>query len=111
LLEPIVKKLNVQYYYSTSGQGTRSEENFRTIKHKLEDAKIPITVVVGGAVITVGELLELAVGDVVRLDRLVDAPWDIIVGRGPKFVGKPGILNKKISVQVTGVVKEDSKYE
>jgi flagellar motor switch protein FliM len=108
LLEPVVKKLNVQYYYSTSGQGLKSGENFNTIKHELENTKIPIHVLVGSAVITVNELLELAAGDVVKLDRPLDAPWDIIIGKTPKFTGKPGISNKKVSIQVTGLIKEDN---
>jgi flagellar motor switch protein FliM len=109
LLEPIVKKLNVQYYYSTSGQGIHNEESFQAIQHELSNTKIPVSVLVGATGITVGELLELSVGDVVKLDRPVDTPWEIILGDHPKFVGKPGISNKKLSIQVTGLVKEDSK--
>ena len=111
LLEPIVKKLNVQFYYSASGQGEKSEEKFNTIKHELESAKIPIRVVVGSTVINVGELLELAVGDVIKLEKKTTEDWDIIVGEKPKFIGKPGIFHKKVAVQVTGVIEEDKEHE
>lgn len=49
--------------------------------------KVKLTVVLGGAEVTVGKLFSLSVNDVVALDRAVDAPVDIrlddkVIARG-----------------------------
>ena len=105
VLEPIINKLNVNYYYSSNTR--RSDANFsNSISSRLQDTSIPIKVLVGNAVITVAELLELNVGDVVPLERSIDDDMEVIIGNTTKFLAKPGIYSNRSSVRITKIVEE-----
>ena len=53
--------------------------------------------------ITVGELLDVRKGDVIRLDRGAEAELPILAGKRARFLGRPGTLGGNRAVQVTGV--------
>lgn len=109
VLEPIVDKLTVHFYYSAAQK--TSATNMNTIQRKLQNTKVPLRVVVGTTTISVKELLELSAGDVIQLDKNVNAELEVIIGQRPKFICRPGIFGNKISVQVTGVIEEGEKDE
>jgi len=108
VLEPILDKLNVHYYYSTAAQ-ERSPANIAAIRNKLENTTIPIKVVMGKTVITVRDLLALSVGDVIPLNRNISQELDIVIGNRAKFLGKPGVFANRMAIQVTGIVEEESE--
>ncbi|MDD4802262.1 MAG: flagellar motor switch protein FliM [Syntrophomonas sp.] len=110
VLEPIVSKLNVHYYYSTSGKKS-TPENMEAIQNKLESTYIPIKAVLGRTVITVKDLLELAPGDVIPLKRNILEELELLVGQRTKFWGKPGLFGKQMSIQITKVVEEVNEDE
>ena len=61
---------------------------------------------------TVEELLYLAVGDVISLDRKIDDPLLIKVGDVPKFTAQPGHLKNKMAVQIIDtLIREDDDDE
>lgn len=104
VLEPIISKLSVHFYYSTSGKAV-TPENVASIQSKLENTNIQIKVILGKAVITVKDLLELSVGDVVPLDRNCKDDLELQIGQRTKFYGRPGIHGNKVAVQVSQVVE------
>lgn len=110
VLEPIIGKLSVHYYYSTVGK-TASAEDMQAMQMSLEDAYVPVRAVLGHTVITVRDLLDISVGDVIPLERNVREEVDVQVGNSTKFVGRPGIYGNRLAVQITGVVEEDENYE
>lgn len=110
VLEPIIGKLSVHYYYSTVGK-TASAEDMQAMQMSLEDAYVPVRAVLGRTVITVRDLLDISVGDVIPLERNVREEVDVQVGNSTKFVGRPGIYGNRLAVQITGVVEEDENYE
>ena len=105
VLEPVVNKLNVHYYYSSTVKERRTDSS-EHIKMRLKDTVIPIRVVLGRAVITVKDLLELSVGDVITLNKGVNEELEVIIGQRPKFMARPGTLNERVAVQITRVVEE-----
>jgi len=105
VLEPIVAKLNVHYYYATSGKKS-SREDSEAIQNKLESTSVPIKCVLGRTVITVKDLLELSVGDVIPLKRETKEELELLIGHRTKFWGKPGLFGNKMSIQITRVVEE-----
>ncbi|HEX3011060.1 MAG TPA: flagellar motor switch protein FliM [Syntrophomonadaceae bacterium] len=110
VLEPIMSKLSVHYYYSSSNQKV-SRDNIAAIKAKLQNSVIPIKIILGQTQITVKDLLELSVGDVVPLDRNCCEELEVRIGQRTKFLGKPGVYGNKLSVQVTRVIEEDNANE
>lgn len=110
VLEPIMGKLSVHYYYAKSGKNG-SAENMDLIQHRLENAYVPVKAVLGRSVITVRDLLELSSGDVIPLERGIQEELEVIIGQQTKFMGKAGIHENKMAIQVSRVVEEVDDYE
>ena len=110
VLEPILDKLNVHYYYSSSSQKA-TQENIDSIRNKLQNTIVPVKVILGTTSITVRELLELNVGDVVPLERNIKNDLEVVIGQRTKFLGKPGVYENRMSVQVSYIVEEGNEDE
>ncbi|MGE5417125.1 MAG: flagellar motor switch protein FliM [Acidobacteriota bacterium] len=104
VLEPVIGKLSVHYYYSSTVK-SRSQGNIDVIKNRLQDTVIPLKVVLGKTVITVKDLLDLNVGDVIPLERSVQSPLEVIIGHKTKYLVTPGVSGNKVSVQVIKVIE------
>ena len=110
VLEPIVSKLSAQYWFST----TRKEatgENINDMKNRLSKVNLPVVAELGTAEITVGELLDLSVGDVIRLDKKAKEDIDVFVNDNHKFTGKVGKSASNLAIEISSMVEEDDWEE
>jgi len=105
VLESITGKLNVNYYYSSSVK-ERSKDSALVLKNRIENAMVPVKILIGSTVITVRELLELAPGDVIPLERRLDEDFEVVIGQKPKFRGKPGVVGNRLALKITEIVSE-----
>lgn len=105
VLEPILDRLNAQIWFARSNKSS-SAQSFAAIQQRLNQAQIKVTVELGKAIINVGELLHIAIGDVILLDQPVKGLLDIKVGNQVKFKGSPGVSANKMAVQVGKVTRE-----
>ena len=55
--------------------------------------------------ITIQDFLLLDVGDVIELNKSIDAPLTIKIGEVPKFIGQPGKVGKKLAIQILDILK------
>jgi flagellar motor switch protein FliM len=110
VLEPILEKLSVHYYYSSSSQKA-TQENIDSIRLKLENTRVPVKVLLGTTTISVKELLELNIGDVVPLERSIRNDLEVVIGQRTKFLGKPGVYENRMSIQVSQIVEEGNEDE
>lgn len=102
MLEAILPKLSARQWFSR--RGARQEEIIQRLKSKLENIEVPIVVELGTAEITFEELLNLKIGDVIKLDKLLMDPLLVKVGDQPKYLGRPGRVGKNIGVKILGNV-------
>lgn len=78
----------------------------------VEAAKIPVVVELGRAELFFQDLLYLEVGDCIKLDVEVTAPMKLKVNDKTKFLGRPGVKDSKMSIQITKVIAEgDEEFE
>jgi flagellar motor switch protein FliM len=77
--------------------------SFRLSKELLE-APLDVSVEVGGAVISLNDLLGLVPGDTIMLDTPCTSDLTVKVGGVPKFTGMPGIRHGNKALQITNVV-------
>ena len=75
------------------------------LTRELRQAPLELAVELGSATITLDELLHLAPGDTVMLDRQEHEPLLVKVGDIPKFNGSPGVSHGNKAVLVTGTVQ------
>jgi flagellar motor switch protein FliM len=107
-IEPIVNKLSVQFWYSSVRKGTTTE-NMAVLKDKLSTVDVNIVAEVGKIDIPVRDVLSLRIGDVVLLYNVqVGDPFALNVGNKKKFLCQPGVIGKKMAVQV---VKKTAELE
>jgi flagellar motor switch protein FliM len=106
VLEPIMPRLSVHYWMQTQKKESSPEEE-KALEERIRLAKLPIIAELGTAVITIEEFLQLEVGDVIELEQSIHQPLLVKVGNIPKFIGQPGKRNKKLAVQILGMVKGD----
>jgi flagellar motor switch protein FliM len=103
VIEPLMDRLNTQAWFSSGSRKAGSEDDRLKLADGLRGARLPITVELGSTTVTVGELLDMHHGDVIRLDRSADSELPILAGKRARFVGRPGTLGGNRAVQVTGL--------
>jgi len=110
-LEPIIGKLSAQYWYSSVRRGTTTE-NLNVLKEKLSTVDINVVAEIGKIQIPVRDVLSLRVGDVIRLYNVrVGDPMTLNVGNKKKFLCRPGVIGKKMAVQIVKKLAELEQEE
>jgi len=112
-IEPIIGKLSTQFWFSTVHRGTTTE-NLTVLKEKLATVDVDVVAEIGKINIPVREVLSLQVGDVIQLyNTRVGDPYSLNVGNKEKFLCRPGVVGKKMAVQVIRKIAdvEQEKFE
>jgi flagellar motor switch protein FliM len=99
-IEPIISKLSAQYWYSSIRKGT-TDENLAIIQGRLENVELLVVAEIGEVSITMAEVLDLKVGDVVKLpDTKINSDMVLRVGGRKKYKCRPGVIGSRIAVQI-----------
>ncbi|BBN98665.1 flagellar motor switch protein FliM [Sporolactobacillus terrae] len=106
VLEPIIPKLSMHYWMNEKKSETTNEE-LQALKKNVAHSAVPLTAVLGHSKIKVRELMNLSVGDVIKLDEHLDQPLIIQVSGFPKFIGQPGKRKHQLAVQVIKKITEE----
>jgi flagellar motor switch protein FliM len=105
-LEEVISKLNFQHLspLAHSGKGGIRHE---VLSKQMLSTKVPVVGMLGNTHITIGELMNLEVGDVLRINRKVDQELEIFVNQRKKFFGKAGVTDGHKSVKIIRAATED----
>jgi len=103
-IEPIKNKLNASF----QTESDRADKEWTSkLEEHLRNAETNVLVNLGSAHITVGDLVNLNVGDVIPLQQDADGELEVQVEGVPKFKCFFGISRGNRAVQVTRLVEED----
>jgi len=106
VLEPIISKLTSRYLVSFAGHAAEADQQTRsTIFSELSTTSMDIAVEMGTIEISLGDLLNLQVGDCLRLGRSPNDAIDVRVGPHLRYLARPGTLRKKFAAQIVGVIE------
>ena len=100
-LEPIKSKLSVGF------QSEQLEVDFiwiNRIKEQIMGTTANLLVKLGGADITVRDLMELEPGDIIQLHSDATLPLDVLVEGLPKFKGIPGLSKGNRAIKITDIL-------
>lgn len=100
LLKPITTKLSAQRWFSSSIK-KNTGKHAGVLAKRLERTSIELSVKLGSTMFSVTDLLNMKVGDVVKLDREQHEDVDVMVDNRTKFRGKPGIRGKKLAIYIS----------
>lgn len=105
-LESVMDKLNTKYWFSTM-QDRDQLQYVETIESLISKAAIPVKTILGNSTISVNDLVNLQVGDIIRLDSKVDDELSVYVGNINKFKALPGASGDCYAVRITSIVREE----
>lgn len=106
VLEPVMSKLTTTFWVASSISKQPTEEHNNALQRKLEKTLIPMVVELGRAIVSVQELVELTVGDVLQLETKSEQDLSVLIGQKEKFRCRPGLAGNKLAVQITKIVTE-----
>jgi flagellar motor switch protein FliM len=110
-IEPIIGKLSAQFWYS-SARRAATNENLNTLKEKLSTVEVDVVAEIGKINIPIKDVLSLRINDVVRLFNVrVGDPFSLNIGNKKKYLCRPGIVGKKVAVQIIKKTEELEKEE
>ena len=99
-IEPIISKLSSQFWFS-SVRRSSTTQYLGVLKDKLSTVGMDIVAELGSIVVPVRDVLNLRVGDTIRLSNVkVGDPLTLSVGDQKKFLCQAGVIGKKMAVQI-----------
>lgn len=107
--DTVLSKLSSQKHSSvrpSKYNGTTARE---ILSSHLEQTYLPISVEFGRGTISINELIELQVGDILKLATKISDDPQVKVGSRVLFEGRPGLVNKHKAIKVTQKVFTNNK--
>lgn len=78
------------------------------IMNQINRTELEVTGVLGAVEVLSQELIDLEIGDIIKLNQPYDSPVDLVVGSTPWFRGEIGSFNKKRAVAIGESLKRGS---
>lgn len=104
VIEPIVKNLNAQYWFSSTRE-KQTAEHIAQLKERLNDALVEVDAILGSTQLTVEDFLYLHPGDVIRLEKKVEENAELKIGNNYKYEAVVGAKNRHKAIQIVGVAE------
>ena len=110
-IEPIISKLSSQFWFS-SVRRSSTTQYLGVLKEKLSTVDMDVVAEIGSINLPIRDVLSLRTGDIIRLSNTrVGDPLTLSVGNRQKFLCQPGVIGKKMAVQVIGKIKQAESEE
>ncbi|MBP7461646.1 MAG: flagellar motor switch protein FliM [Candidatus Delongbacteria bacterium] len=105
LLESIISKLSGQHWITFLRKDSATGHQI-VLTNRLLETRAPCTIILGKTGLSVKDLIELNVGDVVNLKKEVKDELPLYVGNFPKFYCIPGVYKDHFAVKITRPIKK-----
>ncbi len=106
LTEPFMDRLTSRSWFTTKREQL-SEKMLDDLRQNIRTMNVKLSAILGESVLTVKEVLDLEVGDVIRLKTHKDDEITIEVHGKPKFMAQPGVFKGHKAVKVTRILKPE----
>lgn len=100
-LEPILDRLSAHNWFKTQVREVRPAD-VAALESVVGEARVSVMAELGRAELSIGDLLDLAPGDTILLDKRVTETISVFVGNQAKFTGKPGRVRGRMAVEIIG---------
>lgn len=108
-LEEVLARLNRQQVTTSvvKTSARRMKENMEVMSQQMSTTYLPIIAELGKAAITVRELLELQLGDVIKLKKKITQELEIFIAGKRKLAARPGSIDGKKAIRITRPLAEE----
>lgn len=105
-IEPVMPKLSTQYFMDP-GKAKRHEhrEEIAELQQHMYATDAEVSVILGETEITLQELLDVQVGDVIPLGTLIGKPLQVRVNGIPTYRGSVGTSKRRYAIQIVDTLK------
>lgn len=107
-LEDVIQQLNLQRAAPVGRAGAQKPKSDAIVKN-ISTTLLPVTVLLGNASITLRDLMELQVGDLILLDSRKDSLLSVKIGTRTKFFSKPGVHEGHKAVKIVRNATEEEQ--
>lgn len=107
-IKSIIGKIDIKSWLFTEVE-PNSPEKIERLESKVELSKVDVDVMLGNATLSMKDITELQVGDVITLDNNIKSELPVFVEGIKRFKCVPGTKQKKIAVKITEVVRKDDE--
>ncbi len=106
VIQPVTGKLSAQRWFMESTRKGPSRRG-QLEQNALRQVSVPVRVKLGQCEVTMRDVLDLEVGDIVKLDSQVGDELVLCIGELPKFRCVPGAEGKSLAVQITRLISTE----
>ncbi len=106
MIEPFAEMLSARLWFTTAGPKSTKEDEER-LKKNISKTTMEVSAVLGEATTSLGEILMLNVGDVIRLNSHHDDPVIVRVNGRDKFLAIPGTYRGNYAVKISEILQEE----
>lgn len=110
-IEPAMAKAGAGAFSHHAIRPRKIPEGPEWLARGIEEGHVRIGSLLGTGTVTIGEFIKLQSGDVICLDRRTDQPIEVKVNHEAKFIGRPGLIGRKMAVQIIGTLEPESSTE
>ncbi|MEM0950562.1 MAG: flagellar motor switch protein FliM [Cyanobacteria bacterium P01_H01_bin.74] len=111
VLEVVITQLSAQNLFHGQNKSEPQAEDQARVLSKLQYAKTPVQVLLAGTSLSIMDMVNLRVGDVLLLDRKATDNLLTCVNGVPKFFCRPGKLGKNLAVYIYDPVERVEALE
>jgi flagellar motor switch protein FliM len=102
----VINKLSATFWYSSASHEL-SDDQLKKLRDKIDYVEVPISVEVGKSKLDTQEVINLEVGDIIKLDTGLDEPFELIINGRPKYYCQPGQKGQSMAIQLLEPMEEE----
>jgi flagellar motor switch protein FliM len=104
MLKPIANVLNPHVFISGRKERTSDPEARQLMSDSLSQVTLPVRVYLGYAEVTVQEMVQLQLGDIIQLSTSVHQDLQVQVADRTRFLARAGKVGKHLAAQITSTL-------
>ncbi|GAA0724372.1 flagellar motor switch protein FliM [Clostridium malenominatum] len=109
-IEKVLDNFVVKYWFQESDPNTLKESKLK-IRDRLNVVPAEISALLGSTKLTINDFLKLGTGDVLVLKEKISNPCKVVVRDELYCYGKPGLIGKKVGIQVLDMINKDVEMD
>jgi flagellar motor switch protein FliM len=110
-IQSISKELNTASWSIASNMAQAQPDKQEIMQQQLDETYVTLQATFNETYTTLSEILNMQVGDLIRIDHSIDEYIKINVEEIPKFEAVIGVEKQKYAVQLANIIKETDSIE
>jgi flagellar motor switch protein FliM len=99
------------WFASGARDDGNSEERAAMLSERIVRTPIPLTAFFDQTPAPVYDIVNLQIGDVIKLDHGIDHPLTVKIHHIPKFHASIGTMGSRYALQIVDIIKEENQNE